>query len=424
MPVSFQTNSPVSQPNSIIKLPPSSSGYNLVAVSSGGSYYTATQGGSAGKAVFYVSNPSTTYVTTLTTTWTDLCMSSDGSVQVLVGGGAVYYVTDYAFGSSLSQVSWNTGLYTSQTTYCALNENGNVLVVGQIPSLYGTPAFTLAIYVATSQVFSPLLTPIQSIPVLNGAIVDIALDSTGTVISVVTTTGYLYLSTNQGNTWTNPQSTFTSQPYIPYDISSIAMSSTNYGQYMTIVSTEQNFVYYSSNQGDSFQYTTSGLTQPSYEGYHDVACSSTGQYVVVSTYSYIFMSMDYGVTWTNIMTYSSNTEAYTAIDPIGSIVCYVDGSSSAIALYHVPTVPTPAPTTIRPTVSSAPSHSNSPTHEPTKKPTPLPTPLSLNTGWLYQAFYDETDCTGAMNIVVGYRLDGCFTTKQNASYSYSCQGGK
>ncbi len=414
------TSAPSVRVSSVIDLPTYYDGYNLVAVSSGGSYYTATQSG--GQAIFYTAGSSTKIASTISSTWSDLCMSSDGSVQVLIGNSVVYYVANYAFSSPLNQATYTLAGQFSYT-YCALNGNGNVLVTASSTSLalYSNPS-------GNNANFAPGLTPVTNLPSLSydGSIVDVAVDATGQIIAFITVYGYLYLSNNQGASWQNPVIAGPSIGglYVDDQLSSLAMSQNNYGQYMTSGIAYETGVYFSTNQGKYFNLTTQGnLGTFAWGGWYNLASSYSGQYVVGAMQQGIFLSKDYGQSWNSILPYYGY-RAYSAIDPLGNIICTVNTGSSEIEIYNMPNVPTPSPTTFKPTVSSAPTLTHYPSYSPTAKPSSIPTPKPLTTGWVYDSYYGTTDCTGTAQLVEGYRLGVCFVGNSGAGYKYTCNSGK
>jgi hypothetical protein len=268
----------------------------------------------------------------------------------------------------------------------------------------------------SADTFVPDLTPLTTLPVLNGLIINVALDYTGQVITLLTTNGYVYVSNNQGKSWTNPSAPFT--PY-PYNSRALAMSQYSSGKYMSVAMQYTLSTYYSMNQGKYFNATTAGLSSYSWGGWNNLAASYSGQYVVGSMEQGVFLSSDYGMSWQYIMSVNSNN-AYVSITPMGDLVCKVDTYSNQITLYQVTNVPSPAPTTFRPTISSAPTLTRSPTNSPSPNPTLLPTPAPLTTGWVWMASYLSTDCSGAIGIIPdAYRLGSCFVGP-DFSYMYSC----
>jgi hypothetical protein len=321
-----------------------------------------------------------------------------------------------------------------------LNNDGSVLLIAQSSFTTTTAiSFTLALYVNTNtgqggqgggseESFVPVLTPLTTLPTLNGEVLEIAVDATSQILTIFTTTAYLYLSTNQGLTWTTPSLSFI--PYPPYEVTSFTMSQGNLGQYMNIAATSTLGIYRSKNQGQYFNYTTNGLVSYEWGGWYNLASSFTGQYVVGAMDQGVFLSTDYGESWSFILAYNPiNTniiEAYVAIDPVGNLICMVEGKSNQIALYPIPNVPTPTPTTFKPTVSSVPTLTHYPSFTPSAIPTLLPTPELWTSGWLTEGFYGSHDCSGPELSLSGYRLGACYLNEQGGSYHYECSsdGGK
>jgi photosystem II stability/assembly factor-like uncharacterized protein len=100
--------------------------------------------------------------------------------------------------------------------------------------------------------------------------------------------GFIYISSNYGVTWTSTATSVGTQSW-----QAVAMSAS--GQYQTaVIST--GFLYISSNYGVTWTQTATSQT------WQAVAMSASGQYqtavVNSGTVGYIYISSNYGVTWT------------------------------------------------------------------------------------------------------------------------------
>jgi hypothetical protein len=130
----------------------------------------------------------------------------------------------------------------------------------------------------------------------------VAMDSTGKYQTAVVYSGqnrFIYISNDYGNTWTQKGS---SKYWY-----GVAMDST--GKYQTAV-TNAGYIYISSDHGNTW--TQKG----SYESWYGAAIDSTGKYQTAVAYSgYIYISSDYGNTWTQ--TGSSQSWLGVAMDSTG-----------------------------------------------------------------------------------------------------------
>jgi photosystem II stability/assembly factor-like uncharacterized protein len=138
---------------------------------------------------------------------------------------------------------------------------------------------------------------------------DAAVSSCGRYIAATTTSqfninytiqnnsGFIVRSSNYGTTWNYTNIS----PSIPTYFRRIAMSSS--GNYLTIIPEGSGYgIYYSNDMGISFIKSNAIVN----ESYLDINMSSTGQYQVVNTVSNkIYVSLDYGVSWT--LKYTHNT---------------------------------------------------------------------------------------------------------------------
>lgn len=109
--------------------------------------------------------------------------------------------------------------------------------------------------------------------------------------------GFIVRSSDYGTNWNYTNIS----PSIPTYFRRIAMSSS--GKYLTIIPEGSGYgIYYSNDMGISFIKSNAIVN----ESYLDINMSSTGQYQVVNTVSNkIYVSLDYGVSWT--LKYTHNT---------------------------------------------------------------------------------------------------------------------
>ena len=348
------------------------SGYTMVATSDGGTFIVAAPAVEGPLAYYFASTGQTAQTdANLTHEWTDLCMSQDGSSVVVLGASEVFYANDFSL--SLSKASFNTSLGYSSVNRCAMSPSASVLYVLQ-SVMSNELNFTVAAYVRPSSAssFVPVLTPIGfpgfAYPFYA---VDIAVDATGLVVAVMGSDGIVFLSTDGGLDWSLPQSEELSlSPYTFF------MSPSGDGQNMIAVSLGASYVALSMSQGVNWTYSSAGLldysplngttdaTVNTPIGYHSVAGSSTGQFLVLASDDAVYLSSDYGVTWTysthivTVTTTSSTspTSSAVATDSTGGLAVYVSEECACLYIYGVVT-PSASPT-LSPTASSNSNSSN------------------------------------------------------------------
>jgi len=172
---------------------------------------------------------------------------------------------------------------------CAISSSGQYMLVGGLYNATGSSNYGISGW-------SYLITGAYGV----------AISSSGQYQILAIRGGSIYVSSSYGNSGTFTQITTNSVNY-----SSAAMSSS--GQYMIVASSAQG-VYISSNYGTSFS-LISGLNSTTFN-YTGSAISSSGQYQVVcskgtSTSGLIYISVNYGVTWSTTTAPSSNWSSIT-----------------------------------------------------------------------------------------------------------------
>jgi photosystem II stability/assembly factor-like uncharacterized protein len=147
--------------------------------------------------------------------------------------------------------------------------------------------------------------------------VSISLSSTGAYQTALESNGYIYRSTNYGNNWAPVDS--------PRNWTSVAVSST--GQYQTAVGLSQT-IYKSSDYGASWTSITTDTSSNSLSLFwFSVALSSSGQYQIATSHIGMYLSSNYGVTWSKINNTGANKVA-------------ISSSGAYITFCGVPTGPT------------------------------------------------------------------------------------
>ena len=209
--------------------------------------------------------------------WIGLTMSSTGQYVYATYGGGFYSNQGYLVASTDYSQTFNllTNAVVGGYVALATSANGQYFFATTQTTVYGSSDYgnTLPI------VFSL------------GAITSVGCSSTAQYVGVVTGSGYIYISSDYGQTWKNTYSSSTTVPYPP-GWSGISFSST--GQNVLVVGSFYP-VYTSSNYGQSFQEIVSSSSQQYAYG----AISASGQYMyAVGAESYPYSSNNYGASWT------------------------------------------------------------------------------------------------------------------------------
>jgi hypothetical protein len=237
-------------------------------------------------------------------------ISSTGQYMFLTASGNnyIWYSTNY--GNTWSAVTALTAYASANINSSAMSSNGQYILAGN----------------GNGQLYLSAGIPITTMGI-NNPNPQYALDVAGNVnLNNALTTGSNYganstwsiISTNIGNMNSN---------------GCIAVSST--GQYMLVATGNATGVYASSNFGASW-YSVTGLTTN--VAFNCTAMSSTGQYMLASlasSTSTVYLSTNYGVTWTAISSsYLPATNAYWALD-ISSTGQYMAVGAGQANLFYV-----------------------------------------------------------------------------------------
>lgn len=376
LPPSFSpTFAPTTQ-NTVINFPIATAGYGYVAVSSNAEYITAVPPYQVygGAATFYTANTGQIVQVGNFMDSSQVCMSDDARYQILMLDYLAYYVVDYNF-QGLTTAKLNTTLtYINSLNWCAMTSSGNVSIIGT----QNTSPQLLFIYVQNGN-FQPYFYPVKSYPSTTGtSVTGIEIDNTGQIIAAILTTGEMHLSTNQGKTWTTIPAL---RSHIPLNVVSFTMSLTANSlnqQDMIAVSTNSQFlngaVSYSNNTGSTWQSNTQGVSSTTYP-WSNIDSSATGQYAAVVGDGIVYLSKDFGHSWSHVYAMPNLNTAKVSIDPTGHYTAISQYSSNQIILLQTMNVPTfaptysMAPTTLRPTYPITSTPSNPPVFPPTAAPT-------------------------------------------------------
>jgi len=194
----------------------------------------------------------------------------------------------YSLGTTLKLVN-DPSFVASNPTFnmqifgqCAISANGQYMLA--TAKGIGTGAYLSNNYGST----------FASAPISSATAVTCAISGNGQIMLIGNQPGYIHRSTDSGINFTENTTGSLSKYW-----SSMKMSYD--GKYCLASS---DFVYLSSNSGETFAVTTdtSGTNNSAGWGYNtDIAMSKTGQYMVcikrVSPYDLIKISTDYGLTW-------------------------------------------------------------------------------------------------------------------------------
>jgi hypothetical protein len=281
-----------------------------VSMSSSGQYQVVTVNGS-GSNSFYSSN---NYGASWTLTgpsgifFTGISLSASGQYQTAVQQtGSIY--TSNNFGASWSQ--YTDSNFPTSNNYSGISVSASGKYQSSVVTTGSSSPYTASI--VTSSNFGGNWTATGTTwSVSATAATRIVISATGqfqTAVSPDTTNTFCicYISSNYGGTWSLVQ-------VLPFAISNlfivnVAMSAS--GQYQTIVlgtGTPNSRIFNSSNYGVTW---TQGYNINNYSC--GVTISASGQYqalILVTSFvsiAEIYLSMDYGNTWTNTYSYSTST---------------------------------------------------------------------------------------------------------------------
>ena len=355
-----------------ISLPTTTNGYNHVIMSADANYIVASQIG--GQLVGYTRSTNQIQVSSDVTghAWTDICMNYDGSYVLAIGDEFPYYLaTSYSMSSlTKATVSTNADIQTDLSiNFCAMTSSGNVTVISQLETDTNslTNSWVIAIYKKTLSTtpYQPTFTPVTASQTYNG-FTNVGIDETGQVIAVMfTANGGLWLTTDGGTTWRKRN---TASFYSTY----LTMSQYGLGNAIVTAYSSAFDQEYSTNQGVTWTLIPSigELTETIYS----ISSSYSGQIVAAATNDGIYISTNYGQTWTLQYAYSySYNNALTidvTIDPTGQYYAFVGTGSSTLYLLNSYSSAYPTVTPTR-TPTYDPSNTIPPSASPTTAPASL-----------------------------------------------------
>ena len=319
-------------------------GYGPFAMSSNAQYITIlpTSFSDGGYPVFYTASTGNSVLGSVYTAGGTVCMSTNGMYQLLILEEIPYYTNDYTFQLQQATFSLNSN-YSSieiQTTLCSMTGSGNVVIIA---NSYPYKFSQLYIYKQTPGTqFTPNFTAIASFPFVSQSntvttsLISIEIDNTGEIIAAITVTGVLYLSMNQGNTWTTI-SPSTSQ--VPVNINSFAMSQTTNNQGMldmfSLSSNPTSYaevVGYSNNTGSKWYSTTNGW--PEYNApWINIDCSSSGQYLIAASGDGVYFSSNTALDWEMIYPPTYTSSILVGIDPTGMYSAISQSNSYQLIIF-------------------------------------------------------------------------------------------
>ena len=242
-----------------------------------------------------------------------VAMDETGQFRVAIvyqsGNNTVVYSRDFG-------VTWtaSTGI-TGDATTISMNPYGNIVMVGAVNNS-SSPVYISTDHGTTFTGTNPLSGFWTFVGVEYNNYM-IACNYVGDVATV-------YLSQNQGSTWTSIAS------YNGYYITNVAWSYDDGINKMYTLGYNTSSPYVTSlNVTADRGATWTTLTSISSYNLSGVACDSTGQYVVVSAFQDgVYRSSDYGVTWTKTSAPSSAPDGpsmgYIACDQTGDHIVTID----------------------------------------------------------------------------------------------------
>jgi collagen type VII alpha len=283
------------------------SNWAAVAISENGQYQSAVSSGSQTGLIYLSSNYGVNWSQVFSTTndWQSISMSSSGQYQTaLAYGGGIYISNNYGFSWNLISGTintWKSISISSSGQYQTAVSSGTSGII-YISQNYG---------VSWNQVNS-----------ISGDWIAVSLSSTGQYQTSLTngSNGQIYISNNYGVSWSTI-------PDLTNDWQSISMSLN--GQYQTICVQYSNYIYTSNNYGVSW---VPILVTNIYSNFYSVSISGNGQYqttCVNGVGGLIYISTNYGLTWTSIPNMSGNWTSV-AVSTNGQ---YQIASNSGYAIY-------------------------------------------------------------------------------------------
>jgi hypothetical protein len=254
----------------------SSASWQASAMSATGQYQTVATNGSG---ISYSSNYGQTWSASTgqnaSANITSIAMSASGQYQVACTYGTygIYYSSNYG-------ATWTVSTASTAPQWFEVCMSAS----GQYASACNAATSTTTYY---SSNYGQSWT--ASATIASGPYQGIACSASGQYQVCACVSGIIYYSTTYGQTWIN--SNISSAGGVQY----AAMSAT--GQYATVVTNGTGGpVWYSSNYGQTFTATTSGVGTNNIRG---CAMSSSGQYQLAAGYSGgLYYSTNYGQTWT------------------------------------------------------------------------------------------------------------------------------
>jgi len=252
-------------------------------------------------------------------------VSATGQFMIITDSHNDYVSISNNFGNT-----WQTKLSGQNYYHCAISATGQYMVACSDPGyVYISNNFGNSFTEYSVFGFSSSQTWTSVAISANGQYITAVMDSTSN-------SGFAYVSRNYGSDWSRTQLNGTA-----LTCGRCAMSSDGKYQIVSIASNVTNY-YLSSNYGSSFESKTftlstgGNISAPSTRWW-DVAVSSSGKYMLISTYSSnsgCYYSKDYGQTWSQVggiaLSYNYNSVAMSAN---GQYMMFAPSNSSANALY-------------------------------------------------------------------------------------------
>jgi len=235
-------------------------------------------------------------------------VSANGQFMIIADALNDKLAVSYDYGNT-----WNMKSTSDNYYHCAISATGQYMVACSNPG-----------YVYVSSNFGASFTQYSVFGLSTTQTwTSVAISANGQYITAVMDTnnesGFAYISRDYGQTWT----TRTQLSGSTLKCGRCAMSSDGKYQIISIANTGTNY-YLSSNYGSSFESKTftlstgGNISAPSTKWW-DIAVSSSGKYILISTYSSnsgCYYSKDYGLTWAQVggivPTYNYNSVAMSA----------------------------------------------------------------------------------------------------------------
>jgi hypothetical protein len=212
---------------------------------------------------------------------TGCAISSTGAVSTVITSSSAYYSINY--GSTWIQ---STGISATAGLSCIAISS----TTGQYQIAGGTTTGSTFLYVSNN--YGQTWSQASGVPT-SSAWVSLAISQDG-VYQYATNSINLYISSNSGNAWTSSSAIS--------GIKLIAVSGNNSGQapVYQIAWTNANTLALSTNSGASFNTIPSVSIGGTGQNWKSIVISNTGQYMSLfssTTNSYIYISSNYGSTW-------------------------------------------------------------------------------------------------------------------------------